>query len=65
MSPNRRSGRSTRRTKAASRRLDLAFSQLWLRLSPEERQRMVDQFDGPFQRHWWVADGQGLRALDE
>lgn len=46
-----------------TRRLEQSFRRCWMRLTPDERDRVLDGLERPFRRQWYVVDGQGLRRL--
>ena len=53
------------RQKPAARPLELAFRRCWMRLSPAERSRALEELRGPFRRQWYIVDERGVRRLLE
>ena len=55
--------RSRKKLWLTARPLELAFNRCWMRLSPSERSRVVDDLRQPFRRQWYIVDEQGVRRL--
>nr|MBC7245521.1 hypothetical protein [Chloroflexota bacterium] len=45
--------------------LELSFRDFFLRLSEQERRRVVQELSQPFQRLWLIVDAQGVKRLED
>jgi hypothetical protein len=52
------------RSVRGKKQLELAFYELWMRLSLCERERLAEQFTRPHRRQWLIIDEHGMRPLD-
>lgn len=57
--------RRRNRPRPMAEQLELAFYHSFLRLSEQDRRRVMEELTLPFQRLWLIVDAHGVRRLEE